>query len=268
MIFLRFIPNRIKDYFKKVFGIHLTLWQPSECINKIEFSVSKFGLSYFYTSNGYNPLWHTIYETFDYDCYFFSEVRSFLNDSTFFDIGANIGVVTVLASSQGAEVIAIEPDPSNIKFLNKNLELNSLSNVKIIEGAISAINLQTIELNMNGSVSNSSIVLNDSSHKIKVPTISIGNLLKEAKASKKYKILKMDIEGEEHNVFSQPDFLLTDFDFYLIEVHDISKVLGLKSFLKLFDLEKFQILIKKDPFGRKFLHTLMIKKIGVELENK
>ncbi len=42
------------------------------------------------------------------------------------DIGANVGMYTVLAASKGVRVIAIEPESSNYAALNRNLRLNGL----------------------------------------------------------------------------------------------------------------------------------------------
>ncbi len=56
------------------------------------------------------------------------------------DIGANIGYYALmelgLIGKQGT-LIAIEPSPANVKLLNKNLELNNYSDIKVIDGAIS-----------------------------------------------------------------------------------------------------------------------------------
>ena len=60
---------------------------------------------------------------------------------TFCDIGANIGYYTLLASSlvgpQG-RVIAIEPSRLSIARLQRNLSLNSPSNVRVVPAAVSS----------------------------------------------------------------------------------------------------------------------------------
>jgi FkbM family methyltransferase len=45
----------------------------------------------------------------------------------FIDVGANVGIYTVLALEAGARVIAVEPDPENVRRLRANLELNNRS---------------------------------------------------------------------------------------------------------------------------------------------
>lgn len=56
----------------------------------------------------------------------------------FFDIGANIGVYTLLASEfPNAFVIAIEPHPSTFSLLKQNIELNARNNVMCLNIAVS-----------------------------------------------------------------------------------------------------------------------------------
>lgn len=56
----------------------------------------------------------------------------------FVDVGANIGSYTVLASAVcGAETMAIEPDPSTMAFLKKNIFANRLDDkVSTVEAAV------------------------------------------------------------------------------------------------------------------------------------
>ena len=45
-------------------------------------------------------------------------------DENWMDCGGNVGAVTLLACSKGANVTAYEPDPFNCEMLEKNLKLN------------------------------------------------------------------------------------------------------------------------------------------------
>lgn len=58
----------------------------------------------------------------------------------FFDIGANVGFYTLLASSlvgDTGRVFAFEPVPKNVVFLKKHLEMNHLRNATVFSAAVS-----------------------------------------------------------------------------------------------------------------------------------
>lgn len=72
------------------------------------------------------------------------EIASFLSNflkpgMTFVDVGANVGEVTMLAAhlvgNQG-KVYAVEVSPNTLPRLRRNLALNELANVEIVEAAI------------------------------------------------------------------------------------------------------------------------------------
>lgn len=60
--------------------------------------------------------------------------------SVFLDVGANVGTYTMQGSrlcGPGGRVIAFEPAPRNVAFLERHIRLNGLTNVTIIEAALS-----------------------------------------------------------------------------------------------------------------------------------
>lgn len=60
--------------------------------------------------------------------------------ATVYDIGAQAGYYTLLASElvgQAGRVIAFEPLPANIDYLKQHIQLNQLSNVTVVESAVS-----------------------------------------------------------------------------------------------------------------------------------
>jgi FkbM family methyltransferase len=68
---------------------------------------------------------------------FAREVRE---GNTVYDIGANAGFYTLLASvlvGSSGHVYAFEPLPRNIHFLREHLRLNQITNVDIVEAAVS-----------------------------------------------------------------------------------------------------------------------------------
>src|SRR5918992_2590666 len=60
---------------------------------------------------------------------------------TVVDVGAAFGFYTIMASKkvgQQGKVVAIEPQPDNFEMLNKNIKLNSLTNISTLNYAVSS----------------------------------------------------------------------------------------------------------------------------------
>jgi SAM-dependent methyltransferase len=55
-------------------------------------------------------------------------------DDLVIDIGANIGVFSILAAKRGAKVLAVEP--VMVDELRRNIALNRVRNIRVIEGAL------------------------------------------------------------------------------------------------------------------------------------
>jgi FkbM family methyltransferase len=59
---------------------------------------------------------------------------------TFYDVGANVGFYTLIASrllGPTGHVVAFEPSPRNLGFLQQHLSLNHIANVKVLDIAVS-----------------------------------------------------------------------------------------------------------------------------------
>lgn len=48
------------------------------------------------------------------------------------DIGANIGSFSIYAANFGAKVFAVEPEPHNLEYLKKNIDLNNMQDKIIV----------------------------------------------------------------------------------------------------------------------------------------
>lgn len=75
-----------------------------------------------------------------YEPHIAATLTSFLSPgATFVDVGANIGVFSLMAASivgSGGRVIAIEPNPSNCRLIGMGAHENGFTNVEIIPGAV------------------------------------------------------------------------------------------------------------------------------------
>ena len=54
-------------------------------------------------------------------------IATFSSGATLFDIGANIGLYSLLAAKKGLKVVAFEPESQNFAVMNANVYLNSLA---------------------------------------------------------------------------------------------------------------------------------------------
>ena len=112
-----------------------------------------------------------------------------------FDIGAHVGFYTLLSSrlvGHRGRVVAFEPVPENLAFLEKHLAINSISNVDIIEAAVSDRDGQ-VGLSSGPS---SSMWHFDARGVLNVRAHCLDELVLNAKLPAP-DLIKMDIEGAE-----------------------------------------------------------------------
>lgn len=117
------------------------------------------------------------------------------------DAGAHLGLFTVMASKivgDEGKVIAIEPEPENLEILKKNIELNNLKNVIIVNKGIWS---SKKDLKMNkGQYNRSHTFINDHPEKTSEGLIlqvdTLDDILKELNIER-VDFVKMDIEGSE-----------------------------------------------------------------------
>lgn len=128
-----------------------------------------------------------------------------------FDVGANIGALSLLAYAKTAHTVyAFEPTPSIVTRFQENIKLNSLENfIKVFPFAVS---------NKNGFVSFSVSQESERNHisfqktsekskKRKVKTVALDSFCKSHKISQ-IDLLKIDVEGGEMLVFKGMKSLL------------------------------------------------------------
>jgi FkbM family methyltransferase len=137
---------------------------------------------------------------------FASRVRT---GDTVFDIGANAGFYTLLASDlvgKLGHVYAFEPVPRNTEFLHKHIRLNRINNVTVIESAVSDRAGETSFDDSSGSATGH---LN-SEGKLKVRTVAIDALISEGEILPP-NCMKIDVEGAEFLVLSGATSMLRNY---------------------------------------------------------
>ena len=124
--------------------------------------------------------------------------RLIKNDDIVFDIGAHTGFYTLLASAlcgPGGAVVAFEPVPRNLGFLKSHIRINRLTNVRVIEAAVS----DTDDNALFSDGGNTSVGHLSESGNLSVRTVKIDSLV----ASGEIPVpthMKIDVEGGEYRV--------------------------------------------------------------------
>ncbi len=119
--------------------------------------------------------------------------RELTPESTFVDIGANMGWFTLLGAGRARRVIAIEPNHNNVQLIYRSLLANRFENVNVLEYAVTDEPrlLQLNFLRSNGSVAALDEALESTTV---VRGDSLDNLLRDVDH---IDVMKMDIEGHE-----------------------------------------------------------------------
>lgn len=118
--------------------------------------------------------------------------------SVIYDIGANVGYFSLLASEltgHDGKVYAFEPLPRNIEFLRKHVTLNRMVNIEVIEAAVSD---QGGEASFDLGASSAMGHLADSGE-ISVRMVNLDEMF-DAGELQPPDYVKVDVEGAEYAV--------------------------------------------------------------------
>jgi|SRR5579859_580657 len=212
-------------------------------------------------------LYDMIGEVVDYDAY---QLQKLKWDSTgehhIMDIGANVGVSALMLSQiPNARVTCFEPDPGNCALLRQNLELNGITNTRVIQAAVSSVDgttdFQTDEESTGGYVARESITAKD--RNIKVRAMTLQRALAEC-GGPAIDLLKCDCEGGEYDIIEQVTPELADRIRNLsIEVHDLDQKRNLQSISAHLSALGYQLSCKPDMWERGALHLLLARRRNV-----
>jgi FkbM family methyltransferase len=138
----------------------------------------------------------------------------------FFDIGANIGSYTLIASEQPkAEVYSFEPHPSTFQMLKQNVEINARSNTRLYNIAFGNSTGEVHFTDLAGSSINH-FVEEKSDHTISVEC-QRADLFCDEKGIVPI-LVKIDVEGFEYEVLNGFGACLVEVDLFLIEMNGLS----------------------------------------------
>ena len=139
-----------------------------------------------------------------------SFLRRHLNGGTFVDVGANVGLVTLLVADKVQHAVLFEPNPVAAERAKENLRLNHLD-FQVVAQALSD-RVGNVELENAAGVSSCSRTVDGFSTllpTITVPRTTFDQFLRESGESlPPVSAVKIDVEGHENSVLrGMTDFL-------------------------------------------------------------
>lgn len=179
------------------------------------------------------------------------------------DCGANIGFASLYFKYNypKSKIIAFEPDHTCAKLLRKNIRKNNLKDITIIESAVSSKN-GTIDFYSDleekpGLMMSTSKQRNERTKVKKIKSVDLSKFIKTNFINEKLDLLKIDIEGEEFEVFKKlsEDNTFKLIDNIMIEYHHkIGKINSrLGQFLEFLEIAGYEYQISSliMPLGSK-----------------
>ena len=160
-----------------------------------------------------------------------SWIDNFNSKSTFWDIGANIGIYSCYAGKKkNCNVYAFEPSIFNLEWLGKNIQLNNLvDNITIIPipltNSISKNTLNFSTTDWNGALSTFGENYGHDGKNIKeifkFSTIGLSmNDIKQILQVPQPDYVKIDVDGIEHLIIEGGEKILLDTKEILVEVNE------------------------------------------------
>jgi FkbM family methyltransferase len=142
---------------------------------------------------------------------------------TFFDIGANIGAFTLVASEQhSCQVLAFEPHPETFRRLERNIELNGRTNARAFNLALS--NQTGDAVLTEGADSSTNRVAAPGHAGVAIQCVRADQFCREHHV--RPTLVKIDVEGFELEVLEGFGDMLGDVGVVLVEINGLSDARG------------------------------------------
>ncbi len=239
-------------------------FRPSRSIVSQEIRADFRGEELVFQADFRTPLYETVNEILDYDCYQLARISFSDSAAVVIDIGANIGVSSIaLSRLHSGRIYAVEPIKVNFETLQKNLAANHVANVECVQCALGASEGEmTMAVDPDQSVS--SYMMRSEVARIppgfrveRVATKSLGGFLSEIE-SPEIGLIKMDCEGAEYPLIEQLARVKHEsVRAITMEVHDLDRQRNCGALRKQLMQLGYEIFYKPELLGRPTLHHLL-----------
>jgi FkbM family methyltransferase len=208
------------------------------------------------------------YKLFDYEDSMFL-IHHLKKDDLFVDVGANVGHYSLLAAGIcEAEVMAFEPIPSTFSKLNRNVNLNKLSNkIKLFNIGIGEES-SYLNFTINKYVMNS-VAQEYDKDIVRVEVMRLDDVLKD----KTPVFLKIDVEGFEYyvlkgapNVLAREDlkYIIIEFNFSSLKFghtnEEIFELLTTNDFIPISYDSENKVINVVNTYNKDKFNTIFIRK--------
>lgn len=191
---------KISFFRKRFFGFHQKLFAPKNLFSGIEMNHNYFGLSISLKLDDW--IQEKLYFLGEYEG---AEMKAISNhlpkDGVFLDLGGNIGLFSLYASTKigtNGKIIAFEPFSKNYQAFKANIERNKIETIQLEKLAVGEENGKLV-LHYDNSEKNLGMVSSkplENGIQEKVPMINIDSYIRQNPLSK-IDLIKIDLEGHE-----------------------------------------------------------------------
>jgi FkbM family methyltransferase len=187
----------------------------------------------------------------------FAAIRQFLKPGgTFIDVGANKGDFALFASNivrSNGSVLAFEPEPFNVHWLRKSIEINVYRNIQLFEVALSDKNGSAELFIGEKSGWHSLLGEKGSTHrKLDVTVRTLDSILDEINFNRPINVMKIDVEGAEQKVLKGANKLLGQQNIVLlIDLHPHHGV-NVQEVVNTLEVYGFSVYDESPPFKKLF----------------
>lgn len=134
----------------------------------------------------------------------------------FVDVGAWHGRYEILLAKKYRRIIAIEPEPTNMKITIFNMKYSGISNVEFLQCAVSDHD-GYMDLNLSLTARTAHYSGTPSKNEsINVKTLTLASILRDCIAD----LVKVDVEGAEWLVMKGAEPVIGNIESWIVELHD------------------------------------------------